>query len=89
MNSKTKNILKNIGIAIVICILFGSFILVASAPITNSKEICVLNHNGDTLYFNNSGNIKYNRYSDACIYIQDDCGNKHKFINAIVKVTTK
>lgn len=89
MNSKTKNILKNIGIAIIVCILFGSLVIVASAPITDAKEICVLNHNGDTLYFNNSENIKYNKYSDNYIYIQDSYGNKYKFINTVVKVTTK
>lgn len=85
MSTKIKNILKSIGIAIIICLLFGYFLLIIDTPIKNAEEICILNHNGDTLYFNNSGNMKYNRYSDHLIYIEDN-SNKYKFINTIVKI---
>jgi hypothetical protein len=88
MSYKIKNILIILGVVIVISALFIFPLIITTTPITKAKEVCVLNHNGDTLYFDNSGNVKYNRYSDQIILIEDN-SNKYKFINGVIKITSK
>lgn len=88
MNRETKNILKNITIAIIAVASFFMFVYIISCPYTDIKEVCVFNQIGDTIYFNSSDNIKVYKFSDSNIQIEDENGTT-KFMNAIVKITRK